>query len=112
MFSGLGLGSAALLGWGFNSFNILGRENYYLQGNFAPVKAIITEDGLEVVGNIPKDLSGLYLRNGPNPMSIRNIKKHHWFNGKGMLHGVGLIAVKQFGIEIDQWWEGVMPTHM
>ena len=51
-FSGLGLGSVALLGWGFNRFNILGRENYYLQGNFAPVKEIITEDRLEVVGNL------------------------------------------------------------
>ena len=89
-FTGLGLGSAALLGWGFNSFNILGRENYYLQGNFAPVKEIITEDRLEVVGNIPKDLSGLYLRNGPNPMSEPNIKKYHWFGGEGMLHGVRL----------------------
>ena len=89
-FSGLGLGSAALLGWGFNSFNILGRENYYLQGNFAPVKEIITEDRLEVVGNIPKDLSGLYLRNGPNPMGQPNIKKYHWFGGEGMLHGVRL----------------------
>ena len=50
--SGLGLGSAAVLGWGISSFNLLGRENYYLQGNFAPVKEIITADKLEVVGNL------------------------------------------------------------
>ena len=48
-FSGVGLGSDDLLGWGINSFNKLGRENYYLKGNFAHVKEIITQDRLEIV---------------------------------------------------------------
>ena len=87
--TGLGLGSVAVLGWGLNRFGIIGsKENYYLQGNFAPVKEIISEDKLEVVGSIPKELSGLYLRNGPNPMGSPNTKKYHWFAGQGMLHGV------------------------
>ena len=87
--TGLGLGSAAVLGWGLNRFGIIGsKENYYLQGNYAPVKEIISEDKLEVVGSIPKELSGLYLRNGPNPMGSPNTKKYHWFAGQGMLHGV------------------------
>ena len=86
--TGLGLGSAAVLGWGFNRFNILGKENYYLQGNFAPVKEMISENRLEVIGSIPKELTGLYLRNGPNPTSRPNVKKYHWFAGQGMLHGV------------------------
>ena len=85
----LGLGSAAVLGWGLSRFGIIGsKENYYLQGNYAPVKEIITEDNLEVVGSIPKELSGLYLRNGPNPIGSPNVKKYHWFTGEGMLHGV------------------------
>ena len=87
--TGLGLGSVAVLGWGLNRFGIIGsKENYYLQGNYAPVKEIISEDKLEVVGSIPKELSGLYLRNGPNPMGSPNTKKYHWFEGEGMLHGV------------------------
>jgi len=87
--TGLGLGSAAVLGWGLNRFGIIGsKENYYLQGNYAPVKELISEDKLEVVGSIPKELSGLYLRNGPNPMGKPNVKKYHWFEGEGMLHGV------------------------
>ena len=74
--SGLGLGSAAVLGWGLNRFGIIGsKENYYLQGNYAPIKEIISEDKLEIVGSIPKELSGLYLRNGPNPMGSPNAKK-------------------------------------
>ncbi|HIE48712.1 MAG TPA: hypothetical protein EYF97_05870 [Gammaproteobacteria bacterium] len=40
--SGLGLGSAAVLGWGINSFNLLGRENYYLQGNFLVINILPT----------------------------------------------------------------------
>jgi len=45
--TGLGLGSAAVLGWGLNRFGIVGnKENYYLQGNYAPIKEIISEDKL------------------------------------------------------------------
>ena len=77
-----------ITGWGFNRLNLFGKENYYLQGNYAPVKEIITEDNLEVIGSIPKELSGLYLRNGPNPIGSPNVKKYHWFTGEAMLHGV------------------------
>lgn len=91
--TGLGLGSAAVLGFGLNRFGIIGsKENYYLQGNYTPVKEIISEDKLEVVGSIPKELSGLYLRNGPNPMGSPNVKRYHWFTGEGMLHGVKIDA--------------------
>ena len=87
--TGLGFGSAAALGWGLNRFGIIGnKENYYLQGNYGPVNEIITENNLEVVGSIPRELSGLYLRNGPNPIGSPNVKKYHWFTGEGMLHGI------------------------
>ena len=66
------------------------KKNYYLQGNYAPVKNLISETGLKVTGQIPKDLSGLFVRNGPNPMGAVNEKKHHWFLGEGMLHGIRL----------------------
>ena len=87
--SGIGLGSVLVAGYVFDRFGNFGtKENFYLQDNYAPVETLITEDKLEVVGNIPKDLSGLYLRNGPNPMGSINAKKYHWFMGQGMLHGV------------------------
>ena len=67
--SGLGVGGALITGLGVNMFGGFGsKENYYLQGNYAPVKELVTETNLEVIGSIPKDLSGLLLRNGPNPM--------------------------------------------
>src|SRR5690606_17256813 len=43
---------------------------------------------LEVIGAIPPELSGRYLRNGPNPLPGE--RAGHWFVGPGMLHGVRL----------------------
>ena len=116
--SGLGLGSAAVLGWGLNRFGIIGsKENYYLQGNYAPIKEIISEDKLEIVGSIPKELSGLYLRNGPNPMGSPNAKKYHWFEGEGMLHGVRIDEGKAIWyrnrlVGGDQLFAGRANTHV
>ena len=57
-----------------------------IQGPYAPVLEESTLDDLEVVGEIPRDLSGVYLRNGPNPR-LRPNGRYHWFDGDGMLHG-------------------------
>ena len=59
-------------------------------GNYAPVLDEITETSIQVTGSIPNDLNGLFLRNGPNPVDWVNPKKHHWFLGDGMLHGIRL----------------------
>ena len=43
---------------------------------------------LEVVeGEVPRDLFGAYVRNGPNPKRAP-LGAHHWFDGDGMLHAV------------------------
>jgi len=63
------------------------RENPYLIGAHAPVSREITVRDLQVIGDLPRDLRGIYLRNGPNPKhSPKGV--HHWFDGDGMLHGV------------------------
>ena len=64
------------------------RTNYYLSGNFAPVAEEHTATGLEVIGRIPADLAGSFLRIGPNPQFIPDSALYHWFDGDGMLHGV------------------------
>ncbi|MGK7914272.1 MAG: carotenoid oxygenase family protein [Prochloraceae cyanobacterium] len=61
--------------------------NRYLQGNFAPSEREIDADNLEVIGQIPADLSGIFLRNGPNPQ-FPPLGQYHWFDGDGMLHEV------------------------
>jgi carotenoid cleavage dioxygenase len=59
----------------------------YLNGNFAPVDEEIDVASLDVTGAIPNALSGVYLRNGPNPM-FEPLGAYHWFDGDGMLHRV------------------------
>jgi len=64
--------------------------NRYLVDNFAPVAEEITATNLRVTGELPRELNGRYLRNGPNPRGPIDAEKHHWFIGSGMVHGVKL----------------------
>jgi carotenoid cleavage dioxygenase len=43
-------------------------HNRFLEGSFAPVTEEITAFDLPVTGRLPAELSGRYLRNGPNPL--------------------------------------------
>jgi carotenoid cleavage dioxygenase len=61
----------------------------FLEGAFAPVTEEITAFDLPVTGRVPAELTGRYLRNGPNPMGLDD-PNHHWFIGDGMVHGVRL----------------------
>ena len=54
--------------------------------NYAPVPDELTAFDLPVEGNIPAELNGWYLRNGPNPRANAG----HWCVGDGMVHGVRL----------------------
>ncbi len=60
---------------------------WWLQGNFGPVAQEIEAFDLEVLGALPPELSGLYVRNGSNPPRKNS---SHWFFGDGMVHGVQL----------------------
>ncbi|MBY0422871.1 MAG: carotenoid oxygenase family protein, partial [Parvularculaceae bacterium] len=61
--------------------------NPYLHGLYAPVGAETTASNLKVIGEIPRDLRGAYVRNGPNPATAPK-GMHHWFDGDGMLHAI------------------------
>lgn len=61
--------------------------NPYLEGNFAPIRNETTADDLRVIGEIPPELSGMFIRNGPNPQFPPK-GQYHWFDGDGMLHEV------------------------
>ncbi len=60
---------------------------FHLRGNYAPVDDEVTLTQLPIEGKIPHLLTGVYLRNGPNP---QHGATPHWFFGDGMLHGVRL----------------------
>lgn len=65
-------------------------SNPYLANNLAPVHEEVTVTDLRVTGTIPTELTGRYLRNGPNPAGRVNEAKYHWFSGHGMVHGIRL----------------------
>ena len=62
--------------------------NPYLHGALGPTKFEHTIEELEVLeGEVPKDLTGVYVRNGANPR-FESKGPHHWFDGDGMLHSL------------------------
>jgi carotenoid cleavage dioxygenase len=63
---------------------------YYLSGNFGPVHEEVTAQDLPVIGSLPEELDGRYLRIGPNPVDPQDPATYHWFTGDGMAHGVRL----------------------
>ena len=60
---------------------------FHLRGNYAPVTEECTASDLPVEGAIPPEITGSYVRNGPNP---KTGSSPHWFSGDGMLHAVRL----------------------
>ncbi len=62
----------------------------YLSGIFAPVDNELDAADLTVVGTIPDDLRGLYLRNGPNVKFPPLGSYTYPLDGDGMIHGVWL----------------------
>ena len=95
--------------------------NPFLEDNFAPVHEEITADDLTVIGELPSDLSGMFVRNGPNPQ-FPPLGQYHWFDGDGMLHGVRIsngkasyhnryVRTKGFNIEREAGqaiWSGLL----
>ena len=61
--------------------------NKFLSGNWFPVEETSTTE-LKITGELPKELSGLFLRNGPNPKEPINHENYHPFFGDGMIHGI------------------------
>ena len=62
-------------------------ENPYLEGPFAPVYDEREALDLAVMGELPRGLDGVFLRNGPNPVHAPR-GRYHWFDGDGMVHAV------------------------
>lgn len=65
-------------------------SNPYLSGRFAPVHHETTADDLAVEGDLPADLVGAYIRNGPNPKFTPLGSYTFPMEGDGMLHSVWL----------------------
>lgn len=60
-------------------------DHPYMNGPWAPIHEEVTATDLEVIGDIPKDIDGIYLRNTENPVH-KPLGRYHPFDGDGMLH--------------------------
>jgi carotenoid cleavage dioxygenase-like enzyme len=58
-----------------------------LNGNNAPIHQEDVFEDLKVIGEVPQDLNGLYVRNGPNAF-FEPTWRYHAYDGDGMLHAV------------------------
>jgi len=62
-------------------------DNPYLHGLYGPTVHESCAFDLEVEGELPKDLFGAYVRNGPNSV-FQPRNAYHWFDGDGVVHAV------------------------
>jgi len=63
-------------------------DHPYLHGLFAPVATEEDADDLVVEqGEIPRDLNGMYVVNGPN-QRYKPVNRYHYYDGDGMLHAI------------------------
>ncbi len=61
----------------------------YDSGLYARVDDERTDLKLQVEGEIPAELHGVYVQNSPNPR-FEPVGAYHWFDGDGMVHGLHL----------------------
>jgi carotenoid cleavage dioxygenase len=80
----------------------------FLEGNYAPVREEITAYHLKVIGKLPAELEGMFVRTGPNPQFPPK-GAYHWFDGDGMLHGVriqgGKASYRNRFVRTEGWQE-------
>ena len=61
-------------------------EDIFLTGPMAPSGIECDAPDLILEGELPKDLKGVYFRNGPDPLyPPREGDNYHWFHGDGMI---------------------------
>jgi carotenoid cleavage dioxygenase-like enzyme len=99
--------------------------NPYLLPPFGPVDGEFAARDLPIRGEIPRDLRGVYARNGPNAR-FEAAGAYHWFDGDGMVHAVRFddgrvdytaryVRSSHFGAETEagrSLWTGLLePTH-
>ena len=62
--------------------------NFFLDGNFSPVIEERDADNMTILGSIPEDLNGHFLRVGPTPVHVFSEAAYHTFDGDGMIHAI------------------------
>jgi len=78
--------------------------NVLYNDNWEPVTKEVTKRQIEVIGKVPDDMDGMYVRNGPNPyLNVADQEFYHLFDGDGMLHGVNFESSKNEITYLNRW---------
>ena len=65
----------------------------YLSGAWSPGYSEYNATGMEVIGEIPCDIDGVYVRNTENQIH-EAIGRYHPFDGDGMIHAISIVDGK------------------
>lgn len=68
-------------------------DHPYLQGAWTPSYSEYNATDMEVIGEIPKDIDGVYVRNTENQVH-EAIGRYHPFDGDGVIHSISFIDGK------------------
>src|SRR5438067_11432966 len=71
-------------------------DHPYRTGPWRPQTTEWRADDLSVIGDVPSDLDGEYLRTTENPVHPAVAGRYHPFDGDGMIHVVGFRDGKAF----------------
>ncbi|MBM7458763.1 carotenoid oxygenase family protein [Rhodococcus coprophilus] len=71
-------------------------DHPYRTGPWRPQTTEHRADDLEIIGDLPTDLDGVYIRNTENPVHPAQQGRYHPFDGDGMVHVVGFRDGKAF----------------
>ena len=62
-------------------------QHPYLNGAWTPLHEELSTSDLEIIGEVPTDINGVYIRNTENPVHD-SIGFYHPFDGDGMIHSI------------------------
>ncbi len=68
-------------------------DHPYMTGEWTPCYTEYNASDMEVIGEIPGDIDGVYVRNTENPVH-EAIGRYHPFDGDGMIHAISFLDGK------------------
>ncbi len=82
-------------------------DHPYLNGHHAPNRFEAHAPDLFVEGEIPRDLAGVFYRNGPEPLYPTRGDEYHWFDGDGMVYAFfiedGRVAMRNRWVRTEKF---------
>ena len=82
-------------------------DHPYLTGHHAPNRFEAEAPDLVIEGTLPRDLAGVFYRNGPEPLHPTRGDAYHWFDGDGMIYAFfiedGRVSVRNRWVKTEKF---------